>query len=149
MRSVLPVLVEVAGGAAEVPVPSGWEELPPLPGVPYLAREADAAVHGRFRSNVTVSAGTRDGGPQPAAREAGDALAAELEGVLVDAVQVEGGALLTVAHDIGAGEVVCVQRQLRVADQAVAVTYTVAVDRFAEDQPELTRLARLVRPREQ
>lgn len=146
MRSAMLTLVEFGGRAVEVGVPPGWDKLPPLPGLPYLAHEADGGGRGRFRSNLTVSAGPVGALPEPEPQQAGDALAEELHGVLIDAVPADGGALLVVAHDVGAGEVVCVQRQIRVADHAFAVTYTVAVDRFADEQPELIRLAHLVRP---
>jgi len=146
VRSAMPTLVEFGGRRLKVGVPPGWDELPPLPGVPLLAREVDGGGRGRFRSNLTVSAGPLDALPELDPRQAGDALAAELHGVLIDALPADGGALLVVAHDVGAGEVVCVQRQLRVTDHTFAVTYTVAVDRFTDEQPELIRLARAVRP---
>jgi len=128
----------------QVGVPAGWERLAGLPGVPFLARDP-SGVDG-VADTVTVSvepcALRQEEGPL----RAGERLAAALGGIVIEASRQEPGALLVVAHAAGGGaEVVAVQRQLPLGDHTVAVTWTVAADRFADGHRDLLRLAREVR----
>jgi len=144
----LPVKVDVALAAPGMPgrhvvqvgVPAGWERLAGLPGVPFLARDP-AEVDG-VADTLTVSVEPCALRQEECPLLAGERLAAALGGIVIEASRQEPGALLVVAHAAGGGaEVVAVQRQLPLGDHTVAVTWTVATDRFADAHRELLRLA--------